>query len=51
MLHGIDSLDNWRQYFVISKLIRAVTMTFIAKMLCLNFGRDTSCHECPGICP
>jgi hypothetical protein len=34
MLRGIVSLDNWRQYFVISKLIGAVTITFIAKMLC-----------------
>ena len=33
MLHMIGSLGNWRQYFVNSKLIRAVTLTFIAKML------------------
>jgi len=33
MLHGFGSLDNWRQYFFISKLIRAVTITFIEKML------------------
>jgi len=34
MLYGIGSLDNWRQYFVIGKLIGMVTITFIAKMLC-----------------
>jgi len=37
MLHGISSLDNWRQYFGISKLIRALTTTFIAKTLSWNF--------------